>query len=116
MFAEYLKTVVLTLMVISLFSVSAYAASSIEEGKEIAFDRTKGNCLACHDIMGAQLTGNIAPPLIAMKARYPDREVLKKQIWDASSHNPYTFMPPFGRHEILTPDEIEKVVDYIHSL
>jgi sulfur-oxidizing protein SoxX len=115
MFPGYIKIVLLSVIAMSLFTSSIHA-SSIEEGKEIAFNRAKGNCLACHDIMGAQLTGNIAPPLIAMKARYPDREILKKQIWDASAHNPYTFMPPFGRHEILTLDEIEKVVDFIHSL
>ncbi len=94
----------------------ASSSKTIAEGKDIVFSRSKGNCLSCHDIPGSQMSGNIAPPLVAMKARYPERENLKKQIWDASVNNPYTFMPPFGRHEILTHEEIEKVVDFIHSL
>lgn len=88
-------------------------------GREIAFDRKKGNCLACHAIPGdpkAESPGNIAPPLVMMKQRYPDRAKLRAQIWDASTANPKTAMPPFGKHQILTESEIDKVVDYIQSL
>ncbi|MCW8933031.1 MAG: sulfur oxidation c-type cytochrome SoxX [Gammaproteobacteria bacterium] len=92
------------------------ASKKIEEGKEIAFSRPKGNCLACHMIVGGASPGNIAPPLIGMKARFPDKEVLKSQISDASKRNPETSMPLFGRYEILTKDEVDKVVDYIYSL
>ena len=97
-------------------SSSAIAASSAEEGKKIAFDRRKGNCMSCHVIEGASLPGNIGPPLIAMKARFPDRAVLRTQIWDATQKNPQSMMPPFGEHGILSKDEIEKVTDYVHSL
>jgi sulfur-oxidizing protein SoxX len=31
-------------------------------------------------------------------------------------NNPNTMMPPFGRHEIMTEAEIDKVVEFIHSL
>ena len=43
----------------------AAGADVVSEGKEIAFDRRKGNCLACHaiDAPGASLPGNIGPPL-----------------------------------------------------
>jgi sulfur-oxidizing protein SoxX len=90
--------------------------SSLEQGKAIAFDRFKGNCLACHYVEGAELTGNYGPPLIAMKIRYPDRDVLRAQIWDAAVKNPDTRMPPFGRNRILTEEEIDLVTDYIQSL
>ncbi len=90
--------------------------SNLAEGKKLAFSRPKGNCLACHMIKGGESPGNIAPPLIVMKARFPDKQVLKEQIWDASKRNPDTSMPLFGRHEILTAAELDKVVDYIHSL
>ena len=92
------------------------AASMIEEGRKIALDRRKGNCMACHVMAGATLPGNIGPPLVAMKARFPDRAKLRAQIWDASKINPQSLMPPFGRHEILTEDEIDKVVEFVHSL
>jgi sulfur-oxidizing protein SoxX len=90
--------------------------SDLEQGKELAFSRSKGNCLACHGIKDGESPGNIAPPLIVMKSRFPDRKVLRDQIWDASKRNPETTMPLFGRYEILTADELEKVVDYIHTL
>ncbi len=87
-----------------------------EEGKKIAFDRKKGNCLACHIIEDGELPGVLGPPLVAVKARYPDKAILREQIWDPSKRNPATSMPPFGKHRILTEDEIDKVVEYIHSL
>ena len=95
---------------------NAVAASPIEEGRRIAFDRRKGNCMACHMMADATLTGNSGPPLLAMQARFPDRATLRAQIWDATKANPKSVMPPFGRHEILTEDEIDKVVEFIHSL
>ena len=91
-------------------------AQVIEAGKKIAFDRKKGNCLACHHIEGGDLAGNIGPALVAMKARFPDKSALRAQIWDATAKNPNTMMPPFGRHEIMTEAEIDKVVEFIHSL
>ena len=90
--------------------------SRFEQGKELAFNRIKGNCLACHYVEGGELTGNSGPPLIAMKVRFPNREVLRTQIWDAAIKNPDTRMPPFGRNRILTEEEIDLVTDYIQSL
>ena len=90
--------------------------SMIKQGKEIAFNRKKGNCLACHQIDDGTLPGNIGPPLIGMKARFPDKTKLRQQIWDATKANPNTMMPPFGRYHILTQGEINKVVEYIYSL
>lgn len=108
---------------VSLSSTAALAAeagsdvsNNIEEGKKIAFSRPKGNCLACHMIKDGASPGNMGPPLIVMKARYPDKKVLRDQIWDASKRNPDTSMPLFGRHEVITEAELDKVVDYIHSL
>ncbi|MCU7939222.1 MAG: sulfur oxidation c-type cytochrome SoxX [gamma proteobacterium symbiont of Bathyaustriella thionipta] len=108
---------------VSLSSSAALAAdagsklsSNIEEGKKLSFSRPKGNCLACHMIKDGASPGNIAPPLIVMKTRFPDRQVLKDQIFDASKRNPETSMPLFGRYEILSEEELDKVVDYIYSL
>lgn len=92
------------------------ASSDIEAGKKIAFNRKKGNCLACHMIEGGKLPGNVGPPLISMKARFPDKAKMRAQIWDATKANPNTMMPPFGPHEILTESEIDKVVEFIYSL
>ena len=90
--------------------------SRLEQGKALTFNRFKGNCLACHYVEGADLTGNYGPPLIAMKIRYPDLDVLRAQIWDATVNSPNTIMPPFGKHKILSDKELDKVVEFIHTL
>ncbi len=91
-------------------------ASNVEFGKKTAFTRKKGNCLACHYIAGGTAPGDIGPPLISMKARFPDRAKLRAQVWDATSNNPNTRMPPFGKHKILTEKEIDAVVDFLYTL
>jgi sulfur-oxidizing protein SoxX len=107
--------------VIGVLSLSPQLASAadesvVEQGKKIAFDRKKGNCLACHQIEGGSLPGNIGPPLVAMKARFPDKSKLRAQIYDSTKNNPNSMMPPFGRHNILTDSEIDKVVEFIYTL
>jgi sulfur-oxidizing protein SoxX len=92
------------------------ADNVVQQGKEIAFDRTKGNCLACHAIAGGELVGTLGPELIDMKSRYPEKKLLKNQIWDATKRNAVTTMPPFGKHRMLTDEEINKVVEFIYSL
>ena len=95
---------------------AADAKSNVEKGQEIAFDRKKGNCLACHSIKGGNLPGNIAPPLVAMKQRFPDKAKLREQIYDSTIANPNSTMPPFGRHKILSGKEVDMVTDFIHQL
>jgi len=105
---------------LGIFSLPVMAttdnASLIEAGKRVSFNQTKGNCLACHMIVGGDMPGNIGPPLIAMKARFPDLATLRAQIADARVINPNTIMPPFGAHGILTEAELDQVAAYIHSL
>ena len=99
-----------------LSGMSIASADEIADGKKVAFDRKKGNCLACHMISDGALPGNIGPPLIAMKARFPDKAVLRAQIWDATVANPNTMMPPFGKHRILSEKEVDLVTEFIYSL
>ena len=96
--------------------LSIASADEIADGKEVAFDRKKGNCLACHMISGGSLPGNIGPPLIAMKDRFPDKAALRAQIWDSTVANPNTIMPPFGRNQILSEQEVDLVTEFIYSL
>ena len=97
-------------------AVGAAEADTIKMGKEVAFDRKKGNCLACHMMGDGVSPGDIGPPLIAMKARFPDRAKLRDQIWDAQVSNPGTRMPPFGKHKALSEAEIDAIVDYLYTL
>lgn len=90
-----------------------------ETGQDLAFNNRKGNCLACHSIPGdakAITNANIGPPLIAMKARFPDKNKLRDQIWDATKANVDSPMPPYGKHKILSEQELDKVLDYVYGL
>lgn len=95
---------------------SANAASNVAEGRKLAFDRSKGNCLTCHDIKGGDLAGTIGPPLVDIKSKYPDRKELVAIVSDETKRNPTTVMPPFGRNHILTEQEINAVVDFLQTL
>lgn len=88
----------------------------VSEGATLVMARSKGNCPACHVVAEAELPGNIGPPLVNMKARFPEPRVLFEQIWDAAELNPDSRMPPFGRHGILTREEISQIVDYLYTL
>jgi len=91
-------------------------AATIAQGKEVAFNRKTGNCLACHAIDDGISPGDIGPPLVAMKARFPDKAVLRAQIWDAQVKNPDTRMPPFGKHGIVSDSDIDAIVAYLYTL
>ena len=119
-------------------TVSAAEMSAVEEGMVIATTRKKGNCMGCHKISGIkemvadlkkrgikvpkdtlrahESHGNVGPALVNMKARYPDKAKLRAEIYDPQVMNPNTIMPPFGKHNILRKDELDKVVEYIHTL
>jgi sulfur-oxidizing protein SoxX len=92
------------------------AMSAVDKGRALAFDRKKGNCLACHMMEGGNLEGNIGPVLIAMKQRFPDKAVLRAQIWDSSAKNRGSVMPPFGRHRMLTDEEIDQITEFVYTL
>jgi sulfur-oxidizing protein SoxX len=94
----------------------ASAQSAVTEGRKLAFDRGKGNCLTCHAIKGGDLPGTIGPELIDIKSKYPNRDELVAIVFDETKRNPLTVMPPFGRNRILTEKEINAVVDFLQTL
>jgi len=92
------------------------AKPTLELGKQLSFQRDKGNCLACHQIQEGEAAGNIAPPLENIKQKFNSKQQLKTIIWDATQFNTKTSMPPFGKNNILTTEEIDAVVNYIWAL
>lgn len=115
------KYAVPALAICALMEVPVGANASDEfnsgySGRDIAFRLDKGNCLACHVIPGGEAPGNIGPPLIAMKSRYSSRELIRKLIWDPELIKPGITMPPFGKNQILSESEIERLVDFIWAL
>ncbi len=100
------------------------------EGWCLIITRSKGNCLACHGIdvkplpEGLATAGNIAPMLVNTWARtwvnktnrLEHKITLKNIIYNAASKNPHTVMPLFGKHEILTETEIDRIIDFLMTL
>ncbi|GAC1433731.1 MAG: sulfur oxidation c-type cytochrome SoxX [Burkholderiaceae bacterium] len=83
--------------------------------KVLIQDNNLGNCLACHAVLKHPelVAGNIGPPFVAMKQRFPDIARLKAIIYDEQANNPDTIMPPFGRNQILTAGQIDAIANYI---
>jgi sulfur-oxidizing protein SoxX len=103
----------------SLLALPVHADGGATAGQKLAFDVAKGNCLACHAIPGdpaAVTSADIGPPLVGIQARFPKRERLREQLDDPMKFNPNTVMPPFGRHGILSAEEIDRIVDYLYTL
>ena len=101
------------------YAEDAKPAAKKPDGKELSFTNKKGNCLACHlmpGVPGAVSDATIGPPLVAMKSRFPDRAKLREQIWDATKLNTDSAMPPFGKHKILTEEEIDLITDFVHGI
>jgi sulfur-oxidizing protein SoxX len=119
---------VASLVAATVGPLPALSADAAKEptGQDLAFDRRKGNCLACHQFPTLQTTksslskdytaANIGPPMIAMSKRFPNKADLKAQISDPMAKNPDTLMPPFGKHKILSEKEIDLVTDFIYGL
>lgn len=93
-------------------------ADSVNIGRQLAHSYDKGNCLGCHRIPGdakAITLATLGPPLINIRERFPDRAAVRAQLWDSTVRNPNTIMPPFGKHGVLTDQEIEHILDYIYQ-
>ena len=95
--------------------VAAQSAAAELNGEKLAFDRSKGNCLTCHEIKGGEDPGNVGPELNNMKSRFPDRKELTAIIADETKRNPQTVMPPFKRNLILDDQEIDAIVDFLYT-
>jgi L-cysteine S-thiosulfotransferase len=106
-----------TLLTLSACTTSAQMPQQNHSpGKQIAFSRDKGNCLACHVIEEGEFPGNIGPELKTLSTRFKSKQELREQIWDATHNNPETSMPPFGKNKILSDHEIDLIVDYLWML
>ena len=76
-----------------------------------------GNCLACHTIPAKpeMVAGNMGPPFVGMKDRFPDIAKLRVAIADQKAISSETIMPPFGRNKLLTPAQIDVIAQYIYQ-
>ena len=90
-------------------------AADASNGKKIAENRKKGNCFTCHAYKGAHLAGNIGPSLDGIGKRKTEKQLFD-QIWDATKANPMSSMPPFGKYEALSKEEVADVAAWAKTL
>ncbi len=105
------------LLALSLTSLSTLTmAENPQQSVLLGQVFAKKLCQACHQFKGARQAGNIAPPFVAMKTRFPDRKKIHAIIYDPQKAiKPDTMMPPFGRHGFVTGDEIEMIIDFLYT-
>ena len=79
----------------------------------------KGRCIACHQLpdgAGPATRASLGPRLEGARMRELGRERIRRTIEDPMAANPSTVMPPYGRHRILEPAEIQRLVEFLHAL
>jgi len=79
----------------------------------------KGGCIACHQLpegAGPPTRADVGPRLSGARARTLGKAALREWIEDPMRAVPDTVMPPYGRHRILEPAEIDRLVDFLHAL
>ncbi len=116
---HYFRSLLL-LAVISM-PITALAASTgadVAAGKAIAFNRSEGNCLACHVLPGGSMAGNVGPDLthFPFKIVFHNRQKLVDFLYDPEKVIPHINMPQFGKNKVLTHKQMELVTDYLWSL
>ena len=89
------------------------AGTPLEQGKELTINL----CQACHQFEGTNQAGTVGPPILAMKARFPDRKKLYEIIYDPQvAIKSYTMMPPFGRNGLVDDHQIQLIIDFLYTL
>lgn len=84
-------------------------------GKEVAFTKTRGNCLACHNMAGGTQPGSRGPDLRKYAELGRSDAETYAMVYDMRWRNPGTVMPPMGTNEILSDQEIRDVVAFLQS-
>ena len=105
-------------------------AGDAANGRKVAIDRKRGNCLACHamPIPEESFHGRIAPPLVGVGTRYSAAQI-RLRVVNPKTVNPNTLMPGFFKTDgynrplkgfedktILSAQEVEDVVAYLTTL
>jgi sulfur-oxidizing protein SoxX len=79
----------------------------------------KGACAACHQLPAGAAPptrADVGPRLEGTRMRALGKPGLRQVLEDPMAANPATLMPPYGRHRLLEPDEIQRLVDFLHAL
>ncbi|RMG38403.1 MAG: sulfur oxidation c-type cytochrome SoxX [Gammaproteobacteria bacterium] len=85
-------------------------------GKKLAFNKKKGNCVACHRLPGKTQFGTGGPSLVGYHKLGRDDTWIYQQVFDARVHNPVTIMPPYGTNKYLSEQELLDLVAYLKTI
>ncbi|MDD2876089.1 MAG: sulfur oxidation c-type cytochrome SoxX [Acidiphilium sp.] len=116
-----MKTIITVVALGLLSSVAAAGVAAaatpaeIAAGEKLATTTDQGNCDACHMFKGADEAGNIGPELKDVKSMVPNRKEFYAIIYDEEARNPQTIMPAFGKNQVLTPKQINEVIDFMYT-
>jgi sulfur-oxidizing protein SoxX len=102
-----------------LVAFAGPAAAQVDEGRAFFVRADKGYCIACHQVpdgAGPATRADLGPRLDGARLKGWDRARLRELLADPTRTNPDSVMPPYGRHRILQPAEIERVIDFLHAL
>jgi sulfur-oxidizing protein SoxX len=102
-----------------------------DNGLEVAVNRSKGNCVACHvlPIQRVEFNGDLGPSLVKIGKEFSAAQ-LRLRVVDIQKIHPQSVMPPYyldpGQlyrvakryrgHTTLTAQEVEDVVAYLSTL
>jgi len=84
-------------------------------GKALANERSKGNCVACHQIQGAVQPGSKGPDLTTYGTWGRSDEETYALVYDMRWRNPDTVMPPAGINQVLNDQELRDVIAFLQS-
>jgi L-cysteine S-thiosulfotransferase len=99
-----------------------FAASAAAQGTaalDLFTQPEKGHCVACHQLpagAGPETANDVGPRLEGARMRSLGREGIRDVINDPTRANPQSVMPPYGRHRLLDPREIETLAEFLHAL
>ena len=100
-----------------------------DRGRRLVLDRSKGNCVTCHELpLEADFQGNLGPPLAGVAERYEPGE-LRLRVVDSKRINAESNMPSYYRLQglhgvrrdwagkpILQAQEVEDILAFLLTL
>ncbi len=113
-----IRKIIATIFICGLVSVNSYAGDDalVKEGEKIFNSKKLGNCLACHDANGKNISGpGSMGPKLQYLSMWPD-ESLYDKIYDPYTTNPISAMPAFGKNGWLSDKQIKAVVAYLKTI
>lgn len=84
-------------------------------GAVLANERSKGNCVACHRMKGAEQPGTKGLDLTAYGTWGRSDEETYALVYDMRWRNPDTVMPPIGANQVLNDQELRDVIAFLQS-